>query len=106
MKAIGRGTITLIINRYSSPTSFPFGPAFLVICGRMKIELGQAVVKANSERVKALAQKASFAKAGIAAPVVDGETKSRFAEWLSKNFHADMHWLGGGGGKGRAPTRG
>ncbi|HLG93996.1 MAG TPA: tRNA epoxyqueuosine(34) reductase QueG [candidate division Zixibacteria bacterium] len=59
----------------------------------MKIELGQAVVKANSERVKALAQEAGFAKAGIAAPVVDGETKSRFAEWLSKNFHADMHWL-------------
>lgn len=59
----------------------------------MKIEPDRAVVKANSARVKALAQDSGFAKAGIALPEVDGETKSRFSEWLSKNFHADMRWL-------------
>lgn len=59
----------------------------------MKIEPGAAVVKANSERVKKMALEAGFAKAGVAAPEVDAETKNRFAKWLSKSSHADMHWL-------------
>ncbi len=59
----------------------------------MKIEPGQADVKVNSARIKALALESGFAKAGIAAPEVYGETKSRFAEWLLKGFSADMHWL-------------
>ncbi|HEU4436938.1 MAG TPA: QueG-associated DUF1730 domain-containing protein, partial [candidate division Zixibacteria bacterium] len=59
----------------------------------MKIEPGQADVKANSGRVKTLALDSGFAKAGIASPVVDAETKTRFSEWLSKNYHADMRWL-------------
>ncbi len=59
----------------------------------MKIEPGVSDVKANSARVKSLALDSGFAKAGIAAPVVNEETKTRFAEWLSKNLHADMTWL-------------
>ncbi len=59
----------------------------------MKIEGAGTVVKANSGRVKKLALEAGFAKAGIARPEVDAETKTRFAGWLAKGFSADMHWL-------------
>jgi len=59
----------------------------------MKIEAAAPIVKANSERVKDLALSAGFAKVGIAAPVVDTETKARFSEWLSKGNHADMGWM-------------
>ncbi|MGH8003566.1 MAG: tRNA epoxyqueuosine(34) reductase QueG, partial [Limisphaerales bacterium] len=59
----------------------------------MKIEEAARVVKANSERVKKLALESGFARVGIALPEVGAETKVRFSEWLSKNYHADMDWL-------------
>lgn len=59
----------------------------------------------NSERVKKLALEAGFAKAGIAAPVVDGETKARFSEWLSKGFSADMNWLAENAEKRTVPKK-
>ena len=59
----------------------------------MKIEGAATVVKANSKRMKKLALEAGFAKAGIAAPEITVETKTRFSEWLSKSYHADMSWM-------------